>query len=949
MRTIRCFPWFVLLIFATLACAASPIPEIKFEKYTLPNGLQVILHEDHSTPIVTTNVWYHAGSKNERAGRTGFAHLFEHMMFQGSKHHDSNYFDPFQEAGGKLNGSTNQDRTNYWETVPANYLDIALWMESDRMGYLLPAMSQKKLDNQRDVVRNERRQSYENRPYGLMHEIILAAMFPPDHPYSWPTIGSMVDLEKASRDDIAGFFKNYYNPANASLCIAGDFDPAEAKKLVEKYFGSLPAGPKVEKMKPQPAELKEEKRITMTDRVGLPRLVIAWPTVPEFAEDEPALELLGEILSEGKTSRLEKSLVREKQIAQSVSAGQQSEEIAGAFMIDAVAQPGQKLADVEKAILEEVRRVQEQPPSAEELSRVLNRLETQIVRSLESNSGFGGLADQLNKYNVMKGDPGYLSQDFARYQKVTPEDIQRVAKKYLGPNRIVLEVTPGTEVKITPDPRLPAEEAREKAAKDEKPTAPSAPLATAEGTTDPEWRSNLPKPGPAPKFALPPFKRAKLTNGLELLVVEKHDLPLVAMNLVFPAGKTMDAPNFMGRAALTAAVWDEGTKDRTAEQIADELGGLGAEVSFSAGWDTTSARLSSLKSRYPKALEIFADLLINPLFPQKELEREKKMTLARFMQVRNEPTMLAQLAVGPTLYGSANPYGMPVLGSPESIRRIGQDDLLNFYHFFCRPGGATLIAVGDITTEELTKELEKAFADWKGERQVYGSGRFQSLPTPQATRIILIDKPGAAQSVISVAQLSAERKSPDYYALNVMNAIFGGQFMSRLNMNLRETKGYTYGARSMFEWHVHAPGAYVASSSVKTDVTAPALSAFLSEIDGIRGKNPIKPEELNDAKDYLARGFPSEFETISQIAQRLETLVEYKLPDDYFNTMIPKISAVTADDVLAAAKKYIHPNNLTIIIVGDREKVEKGLQEGQFDKNLELMKFDDNFHLVPAK
>jgi zinc protease len=947
MRSLRYLPYVALLCLTTLARAASPIPEIKFEKYTLPNGLQVILHVDHSTPIVTTDIWYHAGSKNERPGRTGFAHLFEHMMFAGSKHHDSGYFDPFQEAGGKLNGSTTQDRTNYWETVPANYLELALWMESDRMGFLLPAMDQKKLDIQRDVVRNERRQNYENRPYGLMHEIILAAMLPPKHPYSWPTIGSMTDLARASREDIADFFRRYYNPANASLCIAGDFDPTEAKKLVEKYFGPLPAGPKVEKMKPMPVELKEEKRIEMTDRVGLPRLVMVWPSVPEFAEDEATLDILGDVLAAGKTSRLEKSLVREKQIAQSVSAGQNSDEIGGAFMIEATAQPGHKLAELETAILEQVRKIQEQPPAADEVARALNRIETHVIRSMESNSGFGGLADQLNHYNVMKGDPGYLSKDFERYQKVTPEDIQRVAKKYLGPGRVVLDVLPGTEVKVTPDPRVPAEEAREKLAKEAKDT----PLPKAEepgAKAEADYRLALPKPGPAPKFALPPFKRAKLKNGIELLVVEKHELPLVALNLVFPVGNTASSGE-PGLTTLTTSVWDEGTKDRTAEQIDDELGGIGASVSFSAGWDTTTARLFSLKEHLPKALEIYADELLNPIFPEQALEREKKMMLGQFTQIRNQPTMLAQLAIGPTIYGEANPYGRSPVGYPNTIKNFNQKDLAVFHNQHYTPQGATLIAVGDITADELARQLEKIFADWKTVPHGSVTLPFTNLPMAQPTRIIFIDKPEAAQSVISVAQLSTERKSPDYYALNVMNTIFGGQFMSRLNMNLREDKGYTYGAHSSFEWHVHAAGTYVASSSVKTDKTAPALVEFLKEIDGVRGEIPIKPEELNDAKDYITRGYPSEFETISQIAQRLETLVEYKLPDDYFNTLIPKISAVTADNVLAAAKKYIHPNNLTIIIVGDREKVEKSLQELPAGKNLEFMQFDENFQLVPAK
>jgi zinc protease len=943
MRVVRSFAWFVLYLAAAAAQAAA-IPEVKFEKYTLPNGLQVIFHVDRSTPIVTTDVWYHVGAKNERPGRTGFAHLFEHMMFQGSEHHDSNYFDPFQAAGGKLNGSTTQDRTNYWETVPSNYLELALWMESDRMGYLLPAMSQKKLDNQRDVVRNERRQSYENRPYGLVEEVLLAALYPPDHPYSWPTIGSMNDLGRASREDIAGFFRRHYTPSNASLCIAGDFDPAEARKLVEKYFGPLPAGQKIEKMQPMPVQLKEEKRIEMTDRVGLPRLYLAWPSVADFADDEAALTILGDVLSVGKTSRLEKSLVRDQQIAQSVGAGQESQEIAGLFVVEATAQSGHKLGELLAVIDEQIARIKKEPPTTEEISRAINRIETRIIRSMESNSGFGGLADRLNQYNVMKGDPGYLSKDFDRYQKVSPADVRRVAEKYLGAGRVVLEVLPGKELTVSPDPRIPAEEAREKLAKNEKDT--QVPEAKAMAAID-AYKS-LPQPGPAPKFALPPFKRAKLSNGLELIVVERHELPLVAMNLVFPVGRAIDSNESAGLASMTTSVWDEGTKTRTAEQTADELGRIGATVGFSSGWDTTSARLFSLKRHLPAALEIYADMLINPIFPQSELEREKKMALSRLLQARNEPTALAQLAIGPALYGEKNPYGQPALGTTKSIESIDRDMLVKFYKQ-CRPNGAALIAVGDITADELKKELEKAFAGWTSEQSPKMAADAFPIPPTRPTRIVLIDKPGAAQSVITVARLGAMRDSPDYYSLNVMNAMLGGQFMSRLNMNLREDKGYTYGARSAFEWRVHAPGPFVASSSVKTDVTAAALAEFLKEIDGIRGAKAIAADELDASKDYLTRGFPGEFETASQIAQRLETLVEFHLSDDYYNTMIPKLKAVTAAEALAAAKKYIHPDALSIIVVADREKVEKSLSELPVGKNIELMRYDEDFKLVPAK
>jgi zinc protease len=399
---------------------------------------------------------------------------------------------------------------------------------------------------------------------------------------------------------------------------------------------------------------------------------------------------------------------------------------------------------------------------------------------------------------------------------------------------------------------------------------------------------------------------------------------------------------------LTTAVWDEGTKNRTAEQIADELAAIGSDVSFGAGWDTTSARLFSLKSRLTKALDIYADLLKNPLFPEKELDREKKMMLNRFVQIRKEPAMLAQLAVGPTLYDANTPYGNSPIGTPKEIQSIDSESVKKFYGSFYVPEGATLVAVGDVTLDELTKNLERVLATWKKPQPSVGAA-YPAEYKSQPTRIILIDRPGAEQSVIAVAQLGAERKTPDYFAMNVMNTVLGGQFMSRLNLNLREDKGYTYGARSSFDWRVHAPGTFVASSSVKTDVTAAALVEFLKEIDGIRGEKPVKPEELADAKNSLIRGFPGDFETIAQVAGRIETLVEYGLPDDYFNAVIPGISAVTADDVLAVAKKYLHPNNLSIVIVGDREKIEKGLAELPAGKNIELMKFDDDFQLVPAK
>ena len=861
MKSLQSIMVAVAAVAANVAAAGPLVPPIPFEKYTLSNGLQVILHEDHATPIVTVNVWYHVGAKNEQPGRTGFAHLFEHMMFQGSKH-QKQYFSPLQQVGGRLNGSTSQDRTNYWETVPANYLETALWMESDRMGFLLPAMTQAKLDNQRDVVKNERRQNYDNRPYGLAYETILAAIYPPEHPYSWPTIGSMADLDKAGREDVAAFFRRYYHPANASLCIAGDFHPAEAKRLVAKYFAPLPAGPKAAKLKLLPVKLATEKRIRMTDRVGLSRLYLAWPTVPMFAADEAELEILADMLAGGMTARLHKALVREKQIAQDVAVCQESAELAGQFFIIATARQGHSLAELEATIQEGLQSIQTQPPTAEEIGRAVHRFEANLIHSLESASGFNGRADRLNLYNVLAGNPGYLADDFQRHLEVAPEAVRRVAERYLGPGRVVLEVTPGQTTRIRPDPRIAAERARGQLAK----TVREPPLPRLSLAPEDHDRQTLPGPAQAPTFVFPPFQRAGLSNGTEVVVVEKHALPAVTINLVMRAGRSSDTAATLGLAKLMTGVWEEGTSHRAGEQIADQLAAIGASLSIATDWDATTARLFSLKRHLSEALEVYADVLRNPSFPETELALEKSIALGRMVQVRDDAKALAQLAAAATLYGPAHPYGQPPYGTPATICAISREDLLRFYQTHVRPDRATLVIVGDVTLAEVVAELEKVFAGWTAAVAEPPAERFPPPPAAKSTRILLLDKPGAAQSVIAVSQIGAARNSPDYYALSVMNAIFGGQFSSRLNLNLRESKGYTYGARTTFDWRIQQPGPLLATASVQTAATAPALVEFLKEFRGMAGSRPVSRQELGFAKAYLTRGYPADFETPGQIA-----------------------------------------------------------------------------------
>lgn len=945
MITMMTFAYASFLAGAAEPAPAARLPEIPFEKYELANGLQVILHEDHSTPIVAVNVWYHVGSKNERPGRTGFAHLFEHMMFQGTQHYDRDYFGPLQQAGGQLNGSTNQDRTNYWETVPSNYLELALWMESDRMGFLLPAMSQEKLDNQRDVVRNERRQSYENRPYGLVYEVLLAGMYPPGHPYSWPTIGSMADLAVASREDVADFFRRYYHPANASLCIAGDFDPASARRLVEKYFGPIPAGPRVPKVQPDPVEpLQEDVRVSMTDRVGLARLHLVWRSVPLYAPDDAELDVLADILAGGKTSRLYRLLVRDKQIAQDVQASQNSREIDGSFFIVVTGRPGQTLAELEAAVLGEVARLQAEPPSAEEVARAVARHESSLIQNLESVGGFGGRADQLNLYNVYAGQPGYLENDFDRYLRVDPAAVQRVARQYLGAKKMVLEVTPGSQTEIKPDPREPAAKAREELAKGYQET----PLPAAPAVAEDAARRQLPQGAAPPKFELPPIHRRTLSNGMQVLVVENHELPSVSLNAVFPVGTSSDTPGKTGLSDLLSAVWTEGTKTRSSDQVAEALANIGARLSVSSDWDRSGVRLYTLKRTLPQALDVFADVLQNPAFPEEELARQRNIAIGRLMQVRNEPNALASLAVNAKLYGYDHPYGRPMYSTEASLKAIGRDDLEVFYRSNVRPDRASLIAVGDVSPDEIVQALEMALDDWKAAGDATLPS-FPPIPPAAPTTVTLVDKPGAAQSVISVSLVGTERKTPDYFPLTVMNSIFGGQFSSRLNMNLREDKGYTYGARTAFDWRVHQPGPFTARAAVQTAVTAPALVEFLKEFDGMLGARPIGAEELEFNKGYLTRGYPARFETPSDVAGQLETLVEFQLPDGFFNQVIPDITAVTSEEVLRVANKYLDREHLTVIVVGDRNKIEADLRALPVGKDLQVVQFDDEFRLVPVK
>lgn len=864
---------------------------IAFEKFTLSNGLDVILHQDHSVPVVAVNVWYHVGSQNEEPDRTGFAHLFEHLMFEGSKHHNREYFMPLQEVGANINGSTSTDRTNYYENVPSEYLELALWLESDRMGFLLDAVDQERLDNQRDVVKNERRQSYDNRPYGLASQEIRKALFPPNHPYHWQTIGSHEHLEAASLEDVHGFYKRFYAPNNASLSIAGDFEVEEAKRLAQKYFGDLQPATPVARLQRWLPQLDGEVRLEMQDRVQLQRLYLTWVAPPRFDADEAPLDILISILGEGRSSRLYRSLVYEKQIARDSSAYYATMEIAGEIRLDATVAPGASLEQVETALLAEVERARREPPSPEEMQKAINRLESHYIRQLESVGGFGGRADILNYFNVFTGDPGRVNSDFDRYLLVTAADVQRVAQQYLTQGRVRLVISPQEQV------------------------SPAA--------SDVD-RSQQPGAGRQRDFQPPVPRRMQLASGLELLAVAKHEVPTVALAVHFAGGSSQDPTDRPGLTSFMGRLMTEGTTTRNSSQIADESDFIAARPNVGVGREEITVSTEALTRHWQKALELLADVVLNPTFPAEEVERVRKERLTDLRRMKDDANAIADRVENGLLFGRESPHGHPSGGTEASVAVITRDELVSLHKEVILDGRPTFVLVGDIEVEEAARQLEGAFASWQGAAAAPVARALEAQRQP--TTIYLVDKPGAAQSVISAAQISVERTHPDFLPLTVMNMAFGGQFTSRLNMNLREDKGYTYGYRSRFDWRRQGSG-FSAGGAVQTAVTKEALIETLKEFRDLTSERKLSEDEFDKARLGLIRGFPPTFETPGQVLRRLLDLVEYGLPDDYFSHRVAELQALKLDEVLRVSEDHVDPTSLSIVVVGDRAVIEPGLRE----------------------
>jgi zinc protease len=887
---------------ALLAVQVSPaapqrpgtvVPDIPFEKFVLKNGLTLIVHEDRKAPIVAVNVWYHVGSKNEKRGRTGFAHLFEHLMFNGSENYPGEFFTPFEEAGATdQNGTTNEDRTNYFQNVPTNAFDMTLWMESDRMGHLLGAIDQAKLDEQRGVVQNEKRQG-EDQPYGRVFDVIQSSVYPANHPYSWNTIGSMEDLDAAKLDDVKEWFQRYYGAANAVLVVAGDIDARTAREKVERYFGDIPAGPPVDRHAEWIAKRTGQQRGIMQDRVPQARIYKVW-NIPGWGKaDTDYLNLVSDVLASGKTSRLYRRLVYEEQIATDVSATISPLEIGGLFIVYATARPGDDGSRVEAALDEELARFLRGGPTPAEVARVKTQHRAAFIRGIERIGGFGGKSDVLAQGEIFAGRPDAYKDSFGRIAAATPAQLLAASKRWLGDGVYTLEVHPFPEYQ------------------------------TVASTVD---RSTLPPIGSPPDATFPELQRATLSNGLTVVLAERRSIPQVRFDLVLDAGFAADQHAAPGTANMTLAMLDEGTTTRSALAISEQLLRLGAGYGTFARLDYSSMSLEALRENLDSSLALFADLALNPAFPERELRRLKRQALAGIQQEKADPVSAGLRVLPGLLYGRDHAYAQPWsgAGTEAALSRLGRDDVVAFHRTWFKPNHATLIVVGATTLTEIRPKLERYFARWQpGDIPAKNVGRVEP---PGGSTLYLLDRPGSEQTVLLAATVAPSKNNPAEPAFETMNAILGGNFGSRINLNLREEKHWSYGAFTVVR-DARGQRPFVAYAPVQTDKTKEAAAELKKELEGMIGARPIEPAELEKAKSTLTLTLPGGWETMAAISTDIRSMIVFGLDDRYFDTYAERVRSVTAPQALAAAREVITTGRMLWVAVGDRAKIEPGLRE----------------------
>ncbi|WP_278403671.1 M16 family metallopeptidase [Pseudoalteromonas ruthenica] len=880
------------------AAPALPFVNIDYQTFTLDNGLTVVVHTDRKAPIVAVNVWYDVGAKNEQVGKTGFAHLFEHLMFNGTENYDDEYFGPFERAGAtEQNGTTNSDRTNYFQNVPTPALDMALWMESDRMGHLLGAITQDKLDEQRGVVQNEKRQG-EAQPYGTMWNNVWKYTFPQGHPYSWSVIGSMEDLNAASLDDVHQWFKDYYGPNNAVLVLAGDIDVETAKKKANKYFGDIKPGKPVAKLEKWIAKRDEQSRMVIKDRVPASRIVKVWNTAEKGTTDGEYLNLLSDVLAGGKNSRLYQRLVYDEQLASNVFSFNYLRTLAGQLIIGVDALDKSHIDKIEAIIDEEIANIIAQGPTTDELNRIKFSNAAEWVKQVEGVGGFGGKSDVLASGAVYHNDPGYYKRAFEITSNATTSDVQGAAERWLSSGDFVLTVHPFAELS-----------------------------ANEQGV---DRSTGVPDAGDVPSLDLPEVNTFTLSNGLEVVLAQRSDTPVINMRLDISAGTASDDNNKPGVANFTANMLDEGAGELSALALAEELEKLGASIDTSASLDKTSLSMSAMAINWQQSLALFSEVLQNPSFNDSDIERVRTLILQQIKQEKARPMSNALRVLPPLLYGASHPYGKPLTGTgnEESVAAISRDDMLAYTEKWMRPDLARLVVVGDIDQAQLKQSLEQALASWQAPQQAAPSLDIPTVDNAEQARVFVLDKPDSPQSLIISGLLGPDASDTDAQqevTLDMMNTIIGGSFTSRMNMNLREDKGWSYGARTIL-MDTDAQSTFFVFAPVQTDKTKESMQEILKELNGYIGEQPATQEELDKVVANKIAKLPGRYEKKRSLLNALADAYDNGRDVSYLEKYPQLVQQPDTQAIAKQAQSLIKPKQLTWVIVGDVAKIKEQIE-----------------------
>jgi zinc protease len=884
-----------VLVSFPLAAIENEIPEINYDSFTLDNGLTVIVHEDRKVPMVAVNVWYHVGSKNEKVGKTGFAHLFEHLMFNGTENYNSEYFEPFEKIGSTdQNGTTNSDRTNYFQNVPTNALDLALWMESDRMGHILGVIDEERLDEQRGVVQNEKRQG-ENRPYGKAFITIAKGAFPEGHPYSWSTIGYMEDLDAASMEDVQTWFKTYYGPNNAVLVLAGDIDLETAKEKVTAYFGDIPAGPTLTKPDTWIAKRLEPKREVMTDNVPQSRIYKVW-NVPGTDTDEAIFfDLAASTLTGGKNSPMYQKLVYENQIATSVSAFYYDREIAGQFILVADVAPDSTVEAVESMMDDVLQEFLNKGPDKKLLENTKTQNYAGFVRGIQRIGGFGGKSDILATCQTYTKNPGCYKDYLETLMSASAKDIKATMQTWVDDNAYVLTISP--ENKFTTV------------------------------SSDIDRSTGVPYPDGKVSFSFPTVETATLDNGSKLVLASRRDVPLVEMSIVFDYGYSQESDGELGYLNFAMDMLNEGTKKNDSLSWSSKVDALGSNVGYGSSLDSSSISLSSLKDNLSATLDLVFETIESPTFPQAEIDRIQKQVLAGIKQEENQPTAVAFRNIGKILYGENHPYGKPLTGSgtTESISKVSRDQLIKYFKNAVNPSQATFVVVGDISLNEAVNLLNEKTKNWKSTTASEKVELFD-VALPEERKIYLINKPNAIQSFILAGQLLPPTGTKDEILIDYMNYPIGGSFTSRINMNLREDKSWSYGVRTRLG-DAKGQRSLLVSAPVQTDKTIPSIQELIREYDEYLSTNPVTTDELAKAKASRTLRLPGQFETLGALLGGVRDIAQYSRDTSYLDDLSDLLSQPTLDEVRQTTLNYVKPNQWTWLIVGDLSKIEQGIRD----------------------